>query len=85
MRGRIKRLVVGAMLLAGGMGVGTLISSSNLAQAQLRSSPQPQAFQSGGQLSVPLLREIAATLQQIDSRLSRMEAIAQRLQADAKK
>jgi hypothetical protein len=51
-----------------------------VAQGEIRTTAPPQAFQSGGQLSVPVLREIAATLRQIDSRLARLEAAAQKLQ-----
>jgi hypothetical protein len=34
-----------------------------------------------GQLSVPLLKEIAATLHQIDARLAKLEIAAQKLQS----
>jgi len=34
---------------------------------------------SGGQMSVPLLQDISATLKDIDGRLSRMETVAKQL------
>jgi hypothetical protein len=36
-------------------------------------------------MSVPLLQQIAATLQQIDGRLARLEAVAQQMQPAARK
>jgi hypothetical protein len=74
-QGLIAALVVAASILAG-----AVVSSSNRAQGEVRVTPPPTAFQSGGQLSLPLLKEIAATLQQIDARLARLESIAQKLQ-----
>jgi hypothetical protein len=67
-------------LVVGGLFAGASIAPSSEAQAELRATPPPQAFQSGGQLSVPVLKEIAATLRQIDSRLARLEAVAQKMQ-----
>jgi hypothetical protein len=74
-KGAIGLVLVGAGVLAGGT-----VSSVKLAHGELRSSPPSPPFQSGAQLSVPVLREIAATLQQIDSRLARLERVAQKLQ-----
>ena len=41
-------------------------------------TPEQPQFQSG---SVPVLRDISATLHQIDSRLARLETVAQKLQS----
>jgi hypothetical protein len=37
--------------------------------------PPPPAFKSGDQLSVPILNEIAATLNRIDGRLAKLEVV----------
>lgn len=76
----LSRFAMGIVLMTAGMIAGTAVSISNVAQGEIRGTPPPQAFQSGGQLSVPLLKEIAATLHQIDARLARLEAVAQKLQ-----
>lgn len=73
------RVVVVIALAVTGVIVGANLSS-NVAHGEVRGTPEPPAFQSGGQQSVPVLREIAATLRQIDSRLARLETVAQKLQ-----
>jgi hypothetical protein len=50
-----------------------------IAWGQITTTPQPQHMQSGGQMSVPILRDISATLKEIDGRLSRMETVAKKL------
>jgi len=72
-------MILAAALLTGGMLLGASLSSPNVAHGEIRPTPQPQAFQSGGQLSVPVLKEIALTLHQIDARLARLETIAAKL------
>jgi hypothetical protein len=74
------RLVVGALLVGAGIVLGAALRMTSEARAELRGTPTPQAFQTGGQLSVPLLKEIAATLHQMDGRLARLESAAQKLQ-----
>jgi hypothetical protein len=64
----------GALLLAG-ICLGVSLQDSNEALGQGR-TPPPAAFQSGGQISVPLLKDISATLHQIDERLARLETVA---------
>jgi hypothetical protein len=76
----LQRVVVGTALIASGMLAGAALSTSNEAHGEIRGTPPPQAFQSGGQLAVPVLKEMAATLHQIDARLARLEAVAQKLQ-----
>jgi hypothetical protein len=76
-----RRLAVGGLLLAVGMVMGSALNSPNEARGQNRgATPPPTAFQSGGQMSVPLLKEIAGTLHQIDGRLERLEAVAMKSQ-----
>jgi len=70
-----------AALLVAGMAAGTAIQSSNTALGEVRTGPPPAAFQSGSQMSVPILREIATTLHQMDARLERLEIVAKKLQA----
>jgi hypothetical protein len=74
------RFAAGAMLLVAGMVAGSALHAPNEAWGEVRGTPPPAAFQSGGQLSVPLLKDIATTLHQIDARLARLETAAQKLQ-----
>jgi hypothetical protein len=76
----LHRVLVGAVLLGAGTIIGAAVSTSNVARGEVRAGAPPAAFQSGGQLSVPVLKEIASTLHQIDSRLARLETAAQKLQ-----
>ena len=76
----LQRAVIGTALIASGVLAGAAVSTSNEAHGEIRGTPPPQAFQSGGQLAVPVLKEMAATLHQIDARLARLEAAAQKLQ-----
>jgi hypothetical protein len=80
---RIKgqRFLAVVLLLGAGMAASTALLSSNEALGEVRGTPPPPAFQSGGQLSVPVLKEISATLHQIDARLARLETVAQKLQS----
>ncbi|MEX2309473.1 MAG: hypothetical protein WD738_17870 [Pirellulales bacterium] len=81
MNTRLQRILLAMALVVSGVVAGAAVSISNEARGEIRATPQPQAFQSGGQLSVPVLKEIAATLHQIDARLARLETVAQKLQA----
>ena len=65
-------LLVGIIGIAGIGGGLTLSAAAPTSQGGGRSTP-PQAFKSGGQLSVPVLREIADTLERIDTRIQRIE------------
>jgi hypothetical protein len=62
---------------------GANLSTTKEAHAEVTGRPEPPAFQSGGQQSVPILREISGTLRQIDMRLARLETVAQKLQMAA--
>ena len=83
-REALNRWVTGAVLLMGGVIVGAALDSSNRALGEVRSGPPPAAFQSGGQMSVPILKEIAATLHSMDGRLAKLEVAAQKLQTQKK-
>jgi hypothetical protein len=75
------RWTCGAVLVGAGMVAGAALRSPSEALGEVRSTPPPAAFQSGGQMSVPVLKDIAATLHQIDGRLARLETAAQKMQA----
>jgi hypothetical protein len=76
----LRRFVIGLALAMACVLAGTAIPTMNQAQGEVRGTPEQPAFQSG---SVPVLREISGTLRQIDSRMARLESIAQKLQASA--
>jgi hypothetical protein len=80
MRKVLQKGAIGLALVTGGVLAGGALTSVELAHGEVRTTAPPQAFQSGGQLSVPVLKEISATLRQIDSRLARLESMAQKLQ-----
>jgi hypothetical protein len=71
------------VLVAAGVIAGANMQATKEARAEVRGTPEPPTFQSGGQQSVPILREISGTLRQIDSRLARLEMVAQKLQMAA--
>jgi hypothetical protein len=77
----LRRWAASGALLVAGIWIGTGMQNSSTAHGEVRSTPPPASFQSGGQLSVPLLKEIAATLHQIDARLAKLEIAAQKLQS----
>jgi hypothetical protein len=80
MRQVLQTGAIGLALVLGGVLAGGFLPSAKVAHGEIRTSTPPAPFQSGSQLSVPILREIAATLRQMDARLERLEAVAQRLQ-----
>jgi hypothetical protein len=74
-----QKLLIGLALAAGCMLVGAAIPTANQALGEVsRGAPEPPAFQNG---SVPVLREISATLHQMDGRLARLETLAQKMSA----
>ena len=74
-----QKLLIGLALAAGCMLVGAAIPMTNQALGEVsRGAPEPPAFQ---RESVPILREVSATLHQMDGRLARMEALAQKMAA----
>jgi hypothetical protein len=80
MRHVLQKGAIGIALVTGGVLAGGVLPAVKMAHGEIRTTAPPQAFQSGGQLSVPVLKEIATTLRQIDSRLARLETMAQKLQ-----
>jgi len=79
-QGTWRNVLVGVGLLTAGVWLGSAAPPPSEAWAEIRTTAPPEAFQSGGQLSVPILKEIAATLHQMDARLSRLEATAKQMQ-----
>jgi hypothetical protein len=79
-RQKTARAVIAIALAAGGVIVGANISTTKVAQGEVRATPEPPAFQAGDQLSLPILRDISVTLHQMDGRLARLEAAALKLQ-----
>jgi hypothetical protein len=74
-----QKLLIGLALAAGCMLVGAVIPMTNQALGEVRGgAPEPPAFQQG---TVPVLRDISATLRQIDGRLARLETLAQKMTA----
>ena len=74
-------LLVGAMLIGIGIALGSVVTPPSTAWGEVRTPTLPPSFQSGGQLSLPVLQEISATLRQIDARLARLEAAARQMQS----
>jgi len=75
----IGRVAACAALVGAGVLAGAALPPTGTARGEVQSAAQPQHFQSGSQLAVPVLKEIAATLQQMDARLARLETLAQQL------
>jgi hypothetical protein len=77
--GSLRWLLVGATLVGIGIALGSVVAPPSMAVGQVRTPALREHIQSGGQLSLPLLQEISATLRQIDARLARLEAVAKQL------
>lgn len=74
-----KWIATGGLLLVG-IGIGSGLQTANTAHGEVRTGPPPTSFKSGSQLSIPILKEIAATLHTMDARLAKLEAAAQKMQ-----
>jgi len=68
-----------AALVGAGMFLGANVTRPSEASAQIVTTPQPQHMLSGGQMSVPILKDISATLLKIDGRLSHLEDVAKQM------
>lgn len=79
--GRLRTVLVGVALLGLGILMGTLVPPPHAARGEVTPAAPPPPFKSGDQLSVPILRDIAGTLHQIDGRLSRLEKVFNELTA----
>jgi hypothetical protein len=77
---QIQQLLVVAGLIGLGVWLGSVWPLDE-ARAEMQPESSQQHFQSGAQQSVPILREIAATLKQVDARLARIEASAKQNQS----
>lgn len=76
-----QRALAAVALTSAGVIAGANMSSTNVAQGETTPAPPPRAFESGGQMSVPILRDISSTLHQMDARLARLETVAQKLRS----
>jgi hypothetical protein len=75
-----RQLLIGAGLVCAGLLAGSGTYPSSRAWGEVQIAPPPKSFETGGQQSVPILKEMAATLHQMDARLAHMEAVARLLQ-----
>lgn len=77
-----RHVLVGLVLVCAGALAGSTAFPPMEARGEVRATPPPEAFKTGGQLSLPILRDIAATLHQMDARLSRLEVATKQAQTD---
>jgi hypothetical protein len=75
----LRNTLCAAALVGAGMFIGSSVTMPTIAWGQIKTVPQQQHMLSGGQMSVPILQDISATLKEIDGRLSRMESLAKQL------
>ena len=78
-KSKLPAALIGAGLVALGIAFGSTIGRPSSAWGEVLSSAPPQSFLSGAQISVSVLEDIAATLHQIDGRLSRLETVAKQM------
>lgn len=77
-------LWIGAGLAMGYL-LGSAMDVSKPARAEITESPRREAFKDGGVLNEGVLREIAATLKRIETRVDRIEKNTTSVPAAAKK
>jgi hypothetical protein len=77
---KLQRIVLALALAVTGVMVGSTLSTTKQARGEIQLAPEPDSFKTGGQLSVPILKDISATLHQIDERMARLELVFQKLQ-----
>ena len=78
----VRSTLICAGLLGAGWLIGSVATRPSAASAQVINAAPDQHFLSGDQLSLPVLQDIAATLHQMDARLTHLEAISDRLSTD---
>lgn len=78
----VRSVLICAGLLGAGYLIGSVATRPSTASAQVINSAPDQHFLAGDQLSLPVLQDIATTLHQMDSRLTHLELIADRLSMD---
>lgn len=71
------RWLAGGLLVVAGYLAGTAAGPPSSAMAEVREVRPPATFKSGGERSEVVLKEIAAVLQRIDTRLANLEKAAQ--------
>ena len=74
------RMLASLALVGAGMCAGAALSP-NAALGEVKPVPEPQTFQTGDQLALPVLKDIAATLHQMDARLAKLETVSQQWRA----
>jgi hypothetical protein len=72
-RSRWRWALLAGIVFLGGIGAGLALPAAAPASPGGRQAPPREAFKSGSERSVPLLREIAQTLDRMDTRLQRIE------------
>jgi len=72
---KIFRVFALAFAVAAVCGVLVMQPASDV-HGEVRPTPVPESFKSGGERSEIVLREISETLKRIDARLAKIEAIA---------
>ncbi len=77
---RWRRAIAAVALLAVGILIGSATTPTQTAWGEVQTQPDANMFKSGSQVSVPILRDIAATLHQMDARLARLETLARQMQ-----
>jgi hypothetical protein len=75
----LRNCLYAAALVGAGTFIGSNVTMPTIAWGQIVTTPQPQHMLSGGQMSLPILQDISATLKEIDGRLVRMESLAKQL------
>ena len=76
-----QKTLIGLALATGCVLAGAVIPITNQVHGEVTAgAPEPPAFKAG---SVPILQEISATLRRMDTRMARIETIAQKMQAKA--
>ena len=80
-RRALRGLAYSAGLILLGVVLGGALAPAGDARAQARKDPLSHNLRSGGQLAIPVLEEISATLQRIDARIARLETAAKQMQS----
>ncbi|HVT27021.1 MAG TPA: hypothetical protein VHE81_03280 [Lacipirellulaceae bacterium] len=72
------RFLIGMLVAVSCVFIGSLVPTADKAHGEVTSGPQQRSFEPS---TVPVLRDISATLHQIDGRLARLETVVRKLQA----
>ncbi|HEX5471338.1 MAG TPA: hypothetical protein VFW73_05605 [Lacipirellulaceae bacterium] len=74
------RFLIGMLLAASCILMVSAMSTAEKAHGEVTAAPQQRSFEPS---TVPVLRDIAATLHQIDTRLARLETTVRKLQVSS--